>query len=83
MVNVIKKVGGPSCLIITKTSLRKQSKWFGDFLIHPHSLYPKLDFSNLSKLTLFDTSIHVRTQLNNCAFELQIQEDNMFYVFNF
>jgi hypothetical protein len=84
MVNVIKKVGGLSCLIITKTSLWKLSKWFGDVLIHPHSLYPKLNFSNLSKLTLFDTSIPVKTQHNNYAFEIWIwAEDNIFNVLIF
>ncbi len=56
----------------------------GDVLIHPHSLYPKLNFSNLSKLTLFDTSILVKTQCNNYAFEIQIRaEDNVFNVLIF
>ncbi len=80
MVNVIKKVGGPNCLIITKTFLWKQSKWFGNVLIRPHSLYPKLDFNNLSKLTFIDTSRLVRTRPNNCVFQV---ENNMFNVLNF
>ncbi len=78
MVNATKKVGGPSCLIIAKTSLRKQYKYFGDVLICPNSLYLKLTFNNLSKLTLFDTSLTVRTQSNKFFFQTQIQvKDSM------
>jgi hypothetical protein len=80
MVNFIKKVGGPNCLIITKTFLWKQSKWFGNVLICPHSLYPKLDFSNLFKLTFIDTSIFVRRRPNNYAFQA---ENDMFNVLKF
>ncbi len=65
MVNATKKVGGPSCLIIAKTSLQRQYKYFVNVLICPNSLYLKLTFNNLSKLTVFDTSLTMRTQLNN------------------
>jgi hypothetical protein len=36
--------------------------------MRPNTLHPKSEFSNLSKLTLFDTSLVVRTQPNNFSF---------------
>jgi hypothetical protein len=46
--------------------------------MHPNSLYPKSYFNNLSKLTLFDTSLTVRTQSNKFFFQTQIQvKDSM------
>ncbi len=81
VVNVTNKVGGPSCLIIAKTSLQRQYKYFGDVLKCPNSLYLKLTFNNLSKLTLFDTSLTMKTQPNIFSFQIWIQvEDNMKYI---
>jgi hypothetical protein len=44
-------------------------------------LYLKLTFNNLSKLTLFDTSLTMKTQPNIFSFQIWIQvEDNMKYI---
>jgi hypothetical protein len=48
------------------------------FFMCPNNLYPKLDFNNLSKLTLFNTPLVMKTWFNNFSFQKRIQmEDNM------
>jgi len=78
MVNVPKNIGGPNYLITAKTYLRRWFKWSRDVCIHLNYLYNKSYFHNLSKLTLFDTSLAMGTWPNNFAFQIQIQvEDSM------
>ncbi len=78
MVNVTKEIGSPNCLIIAKKYLQRQFKYFGNVFMCPNNLYPKSNFNNLFELTVFNTSLVVKTWLNNIFFQIRIQvEDNM------